>query len=81
MVYTWILPSMQPPNSGGGTTEYHFKGGSLLDLERLLGLIAASLLFSPTGIRVVRNNNPRGKGLEDFELLYHWTRCVIVNTI
>ena len=34
---------MQPPHSGGGTTEYHFKGGLLLDFERLLGLIAASL--------------------------------------
>jgi hypothetical protein len=34
---------MQPPQSGGGTTEYHFKGSLLLDFARLLGVIAASL--------------------------------------
>jgi len=40
---------MQPPHSGGGTTEYHCKGGLLLDLERLLGLIAASLPLALMG--------------------------------
>src|SRR5215472_8191853 len=42
-------PSMQPPqHSGGGTTGYHFTGALLLDLKRLVGLIAASLPLAQT---------------------------------
>ena len=37
---------MQPQQSVGGTPEYHFARNLLLDLERLLGLIAASLLLA-----------------------------------
>jgi hypothetical protein len=39
--------SMQPPQSGGATTGYHFKASLSPDLERLLGVIAASLLLAP----------------------------------
>jgi PAS domain-containing protein len=46
-------PSMQPPHSGGGTTGYHFTAVLLLDLKRLLGFIAASLLLAPQGERGV----------------------------
>jgi hypothetical protein len=58
-------PSMQPPLSGGGKTEYHLKGGLVTRFwERLLGLIATSLPLARELVTdtVLHTRNQAGNG-------------------